>query len=91
MPATAKECQVDIGKRFSNVFDARSNVQLGTYYLRKMLTRFEGNISLAIKAYNAGPTYVSKVLAGEYKNYPEETIGYNEKVLQYYEEYKKHY
>jgi len=91
MPRTAKECQNDIGKRFSNVFDVRSNVQLGTYYLRKMLTKFEGNTELAVRAYNAGPTYVSKVLAKEYRTYPAETVDYTKRVLGYIEEYKKHY
>ena len=91
MPGTAKECQSDIGKRFSNVFDVRSNVQLGTYYLRKMLTRFEGNTEHAIRAYNAGPSYVSKVLAEEYRAYPTETVEYTKKVLIYLDEYNQYY
>jgi soluble lytic murein transglycosylase-like protein len=91
MPQTAKECMEDIGKRFYNIFDIRTNVQLGTFYLRKMLTKFNEDIELAVKAYNAGPNYVLKVLAEEYESYPQETVGYSQKVLKYLEEYKALY
>jgi soluble lytic murein transglycosylase-like protein len=91
MPGTARECAGDIGKRYSNVFHVGTNVQFGTFYLRKMLTRFNEDTELAVKAYNAGPNYVSKVLAKIYRNYPAETIDYSKKVLQYLEEYKTSY
>ena len=91
MPKTAKECVEDIGKRFYNIYDIRTNVQLGTFYLRKMLTKFKDDVELAVKAYNAGPTYVTKVLANEYSSYPKETIDYSEKVIKYFNEYQLHY
>ena len=91
MPLTAKECSSDIGKRLSNIYDIGTNVELGTFYLRKMLTRFNNNTELAVKAYNAGPNYVSKIIAKEYRRYPAETIDYSKKVLQYLEEYKSQY
>lgn len=91
MPGTAKECAGDIGRGYTNVFHVGTNVQLGTFYLRKMLTRFNDDIELAVKAYNAGPNYVSKVLAKQYRTYPAETINYSKKVLQYLEEYRASY
>ncbi len=91
MPGTARECAGDIGKRYSNIFHVGTNVQFGTFYLRKMLTRFNEDTELAVKAYNAGPNYVSKILAKIYRNYPAETINYSKKVLQYLEEYKASY
>jgi soluble lytic murein transglycosylase len=91
MPGTAKECAGDIGKRYSNIFHIGTNVQFGTFYLRKMLTRFNEDTELAVKAYNAGPNYVSKVLAKIYRNYPNETINYSEKVLGYLKEYQASY
>ena len=91
MPGTARECAGDIGKRYSNVFHIGTNVQFGTFYLRKMLTRFNEDTELAIKAYNAGPHYVSKILANIYRNYPEETIDYSKRVLNYLEEYQAFY
>jgi soluble lytic murein transglycosylase-like protein len=91
MPGTARECATDIGKRYSNIFHVGTNVQFGTFYLRKMLTRFNENTELSVKAYNAGPNYVSKVLAKIYRNYPDETIDYSEKVLGYLKEYQASY
>lgn len=54
MPATAAECGV------TNVFDAFQNVDCGTWYLRKQLDRYGGNVRFALAAYNAGPGAVDK-------------------------------
>lgn len=83
MPATAKECADDIGKRYFNVFKIRDNVQLGVWYLSKMLYVFNEDVSLAVRAYNAGPVYVKKVVSGEWMKYPNETVDYHEKVIKY--------
>jgi len=91
MPGTARECAGDIGKRYTNIYHIGTNVQFGTFYLRKMLTKFDENIDLAIRAYNAGPNYVAKVLAKEYRNYPEETKDYAIRVLGYLEDYRAHF
>ncbi|MBO1272493.1 transglycosylase SLT domain-containing protein [Shewanella sp. 4t3-1-2LB] len=53
MPQTASELGVD------NAFSAAQNIDAGSRYLAQMLQRFDGNISLACAAYNAGPTTVS--------------------------------
>jgi len=55
MPKTAHALGVD------NAFDARQNVFGGTKYLASLLQRFDGNVELALAAYNAGPELVSKV------------------------------
>jgi len=88
MPETAKECANDINKPYFNVFKIKDNVQLGTWYLWKMLNLFNGDVGLAVRSYNAGPTYVKKVLAGEIPNYPRETIDYHEAVLKWKTEYE---
>jgi len=89
MPATASDIAGEIGKRHYNLYNAKHNIQLGTYYLWKMTDRFHGDVELAIKAYNCGPSYVEKIEAGIYKNYPEETIEYEKYVLKYKKEFEE--
>jgi len=47
---------------YSRVFEPEINIELGTYYLRKLLDRYEGNIVLTLSAYNAGSGNVYKWL-----------------------------
>ncbi|MAA65622.1 MAG: lytic transglycosylase [Alteromonadaceae bacterium] len=54
MPATAMELGV------KNAMMATDNIRGGVNYLALMLKRFNGDISLAAAAYNAGPGAVSK-------------------------------
>lgn len=54
MPETARELGV------SDRYDAAQNMRGGSRYLRQLLDRFHGDISLAVAAYNAGPGAVEK-------------------------------
>jgi soluble lytic murein transglycosylase-like protein len=79
MPATAQALGV------SNPFDPRQNIFGGVRYLRGLLDRFGGNISLALAAYNAGPGAVQKY--GGVPPYPE-TQNYVKSILSLYHEYR---
>lgn len=54
MPATARELGV------ADPFDIRQNIDGGARYLRRMLDMFDGDVKLALSAYNAGPGAVMK-------------------------------
>lgn len=54
MPATARQFQV------SNVFDAGQNTAAGAKFLKTLLDRYGGDVSLALGAYNAGPGRVDQ-------------------------------
>ena len=65
MPETgrriASEMKLPYGG-LATLTDPGSNIQLGTFYLGKMLRRFSDNPVLATAAYNAGPLRVEKWL-----------------------------
>jgi soluble lytic murein transglycosylase-like protein len=75
MPPTAK--------RFGNKdpYDAASNVEAGTKYLKWLLKRFNGDVTLALAGYNAGEGAVDK-----YKGIPpyKETQNYVKKIVANY-------
>ena len=75
MPSTAKTLGV------TNVYDARENIMGGAKYISEQLKTFDGDMALALAAYNAGPGSVKK-----YNGIPpyEETQNYVQKVLQCY-------
>lgn len=55
MPGTARDLQV------YNPFNAKQNIDGGTRYFRKIMDDFNGDVKLALAAYNAGPYLVSKL------------------------------
>lgn len=53
MPTTASETDPQVS--IANLLEAEPNIRVGTKYLKKLMTRFNGNIVLALAGYNAGP------------------------------------
>jgi len=75
MPATAKRFGL------KDPFDPKANVEAGTKYLKWLLKRFDGDVSLALAGYNAGEGSVDK-----YKGIPpySETQNYVKKIVNTY-------
>jgi len=89
MLPTAQDISPEIGRRHYNLYSIKNNIQFGTWYLWKMLDRFDGDVELAIRGYNCGPTCVEKVTSGIWLKYPEETIYYHEAVMRYKKEFEE--
>jgi hypothetical protein len=59
MPTTAATLARDLGWDSYDIVDPEFNIEAGTYYLAKLLERFDGSKSLALAAYHTGPTRVA--------------------------------
>lgn len=69
-----------------NPFDPHQSIEAGARYLRDMMDRYQGELTLSLAAYNAGPGAVDR-----YNGVPpyQETEEYIERVMKYYHRYKK--
>jgi Transglycosylase SLT domain len=54
LPETAARYSV------GDIFDPAQNIDAGTRYLKALLEQYDGNLSLALAAYNAGPQTVER-------------------------------
>ena len=79
MPSTAEALGVE------DVFNPEQNISGGVRYFKRLVNRFDGDVKLALAAYNAG----SKIVR-QYQGVPpyKSTHYYIEKVFRYYELYK---
>ena len=80
-PATAIALSSETHLKWRGIrtlFDPEKNIALGAYYLNKLVSRF-GNLTLALEAYNHGPSRLSKYLRKGYQ--PKR---YSKKVLKNY-------
>lgn len=80
MPLTAKSLGVE------DIFNPKHNINAGVGYFKKLLNQFDGDVKLALAAYNAGSRKVR-----QYKGIPpfRATKIYIKKVFKYYELYKE--
>jgi soluble lytic murein transglycosylase len=64
-PFVARAIAAEIGPSAmrGQLVEPRTNIRLGSYYLAKLLRRFDGDLTLALEAYNRGPTRLEEHLA----------------------------
>ena len=79
MPANLKAFRVN------DPFDPRQNIMGGTRYLKRLIQRFDGQVPLALAAYNAGPRAVDT-----HRGIPPitETKAYVKRVMKFFYLYK---
>jgi soluble lytic murein transglycosylase len=102
-PATAEFIARDSGgTRFSqdDLAEPQINIAYGSYYLRYLMRRYDGNTELALAAYNAGETNVDRWVraAGGEQSFDRdddipfpETREYVDNVLDLRGDYRRHY
>ncbi len=100
MPTTASRVARRLGLTSPEkeaLFDARTNIQLGTTYVGQLLSQFNGNLVHAVAAYNAGPHVVRRWIAQDPQTEADEfverisyreTRGYVKRVLGSYRVYR---
>jgi len=76
------------GLGVTNSFDPEQNINGGTRYLSLLLNKYEGNVGVALAAYNAGPGRIDSLgiktdeqLQANMESLPKETQRYITKVL----------
>jgi soluble lytic murein transglycosylase-like protein len=72
-----------------NVYNPDENLAGGTRYLRSLLDKYDGNVKVALAAYNAGPGRIDRLgidtdeeLEARYDQLPRETQRYVAKIMQ---------
>ena len=97
-PGTADFVEEDSGGstfETDDLSDPDINIRYGTYYLRYLLDKFDGNEEAALAAYNGGETNVAERWGGSDLEIEDidfaETRSYVEDVLEKQDEYRQHY
>lgn len=85
---TAEDISELLGFTGYNPHKISHSIRFGTYYLSRMLKKFNYDNQKALWAYNAGPTAVSRFINGGIKSLPAETIDYEIKVQTFAAKYK---
>lgn len=61
MPSTARFFEPRIER--SDLFDPDTNLRIGFRFLKELIAKYDGDIDLALHAYNRGPDIVDRVMA----------------------------
>ncbi len=69
MDSTAQEIALKLNYAHYDVYDVKTNIEFGCYYLSYLLTIYDNDLKLALCAYNAGLTNVNSwIINSDYYN-----------------------
>ncbi|MBT9169821.1 MAG: Soluble lytic murein transglycosylase [Actinobacteria bacterium] len=102
MPSTGESIAANIGEHYSleSLQDPEKSIRMGSWYLKELLDKFDGNVVLALAGYNGGPgaaaRWRDRFSGLEEDEFVEsipyrETRGYVKKVLRSYAVYQSIY
>jgi soluble lytic murein transglycosylase-like protein len=85
--------------KIKDPYDIKQNVMGGTFYLKYLLNKFNGDLRLTLGAYNAGPNSKTVKTLKKYDNnidvsklpINKETKNYIKSVINYYQNYLEYY
>lgn len=73
MPSTFEECAaaLRIPDARNKIYDPKISLRCGCYYLSVLIGKFDGDVTAALMAYNAGESNAKKFLRGDADVFPE--------------------
>lgn len=98
IPPTSRRVAKQVGREYTDgiLYDPESNIQLGAWYIGRLLKKFKGQIALGAGSFNAGPAAMVRWL-GRHGSQPldvfvelcpyKETREYMKKLLEIYARY----
>lgn len=92
MPATGQAIATRIGEPFGDLLDAETSIRYGTYYIKSLVDKYNGDVDAALAAYNGGASVADRyIITRSDASLPTETAGYIVKVNSAWDNYEKLY
>ncbi len=92
MPTTGQAIATRIGEPYGDLFDPETSIRYGTYYIKSLVDKYNGDVDAALAAYNGGAAAADRyVVSRSDASIPAETAGYIVKVNAAWDNYEKLY
>lgn len=92
MPATGQGIAKRIGEPFGDLFNPETSIRYGTYYIKSLIDKYNGDVDAGLAAYNGGAGAADRyVVTRSDASIPAETAGYIVKVNIAWKNYEKLY
>jgi len=94
MPATARSIANDLGVtsyKVDDLYTPSISIRFGSYYIKKLINNYDGNVNAALAAYNGGGSAGDRYVVSRDENLGWETKGFIKTVNGAKEKYEKLY